>query len=266
MIFKKRYPMESIKTYLRGRLDFKKRRFLKRIYEQLITFPHVNDLNRLARIYKTDKWGSHFYTPHYQHHFLPFKNKKINILEIGVGGYDSPIYGGDSLRMWKRFFPKANIYSLDIYDKSLLQEKRIKIFQGSQVDEKFLEGVVNEIGELSLIIDDGSHINEHIISTFNLLFPKLKFGGIYVVEDIQTSYWPDYGGSGEEMNKEGTAMHFFKSLIDGLNHAEFIRPGYRASYYDLNITSMHFYHNLVFIYKGPNNEGSNLVINNERLL
>ena len=258
--------MESLKTYLRERLSFKKRRILKRIYEQVITIPHVNNLSRLAQIYKTDKCGGHFYTQHYQHHFLPFKNKKINILEIGVGGYNNPIYGGDSLRMWKRFFPNANIYSLDIHDKSLLQENRIKIFRGSQVDEAFLERILNEIGELSIIIDDGSHINEHIIHTFKLLFPRLNSGGIYAVEDIQTSYWPDYGGSGVEMNKEGTAMHFLKSLIDGLNHSEFIRPGYRPNYYDKNITAIHFYHNLVFVYKGPNNEGSNLVINNERHL
>lgn len=76
--------------------------------------------------------------------------------------------------MWKKYFPFANIYDIDIYDKSQLQESRIKIFKGSQVDEKFLNGIVNEIGELDVIIDDGSHINEHIIFTFNMLFPKLK--------------------------------------------------------------------------------------------
>jgi len=53
-----------------------------------------------------------------------------------------------------------------------------------------------------------------------------------------------------------------KSLVDCLNYEEFIRPGYVPSYYDRNITSLHFYHNLVFIQKGPNQEGSNLISNN----
>ncbi|HEY5345945.1 MAG TPA: hypothetical protein VIK62_06335 [Verrucomicrobiae bacterium] len=54
-----------------------------------------------------------------------------------------------------------------------------------------------------------------------------------------------------------------KSLVDGLNHEEFIKPGYVPSYYDQNITGLHFYHNLVFIQKGRNAEGSNLVRNNQ---
>ncbi len=57
-------------------------------------------------------------------------------------------------------------------------------------------------------------------------------------------------------------MGFFKSLVDGLNYEEFIKPGYVPSYYDKNIIAMTFYHNLVFIQKGKNNEGSNRVKNN----
>ena len=57
-------------------------------------------------------------------------------------------------------------------------------------------------------------------------------------------------------------MPFFKSLVDGLNHKEFIIPGYKPTYYDQHIISIHFYHNLIFIYKGLNDEPSNLVVNN----
>jgi len=56
-----------------------------------------------------------------------------------------------------------------------------------------------------------------------------------------------------------TSLCLLKNLTDGLNHEEFIRPGYQPSYYDLHIVGMHFYHNLVFIQKGENNEGSNLI-------
>ncbi|MCF4102124.1 class I SAM-dependent methyltransferase [Gillisia sp. M10.2A] len=218
----------------------------------------------MALIHKTDKFGYHFYTPHYQEHFKKFKYKKIKMLEIGVGGYKNPYLGGNSLRMWKSYFPLAKIFSFDIYDKSFLQERRINIFKGSQIDEAFLDELMQNVGEPTIIIDDGSHINNHVIKTFEILFPKLKLGGIYVVEDIQTSYWEEKGGSSLELNSSQTIMGYFKGLIDGLNHKEFNNPGYDPNYFDLNIISMHFYHNLIVIYKGLNNEPSNFMVNNEK--
>jgi demethylmacrocin O-methyltransferase len=225
---------------------------------------HSNDLNKLGEIFKTDKVGLHHYTTHYSSHFFRFKEKNVNVLEIGVGGYKKNYKGGNSLRMWKEYFPFGNIYSIDIYDKSALQEKRIKIFKGSQVDEDFVSSVVEEIGEIDLIIDDGSHINEHVIKTFEILFPKLKDGGIYAIEDVQTSYWKDYGGDSENLNNPKTIMNFFKNLTDSLNNKEFIVPNYKQTYYDKKITSIHFYHNLIFVYKGDNDEESNIVVNNQR--
>lgn len=220
------------------------------------------DLGGLARLFRTDKWGVHFYTPIYEAHFKKNKFKKINLLEIGVGGYDKPKRGGNSLRMWKAYFPFAKIYSIDIYDKSSLQEKRIKIFQGDQTDETFLNQVVKEIGTIDIIIDDGSHINDHIIKTFNILFPSLKDGGIYAIEDVQTSYWKDYGGDSENFDNPSTAINYFKKLTDGLNHKEFICPGYQETYLDKKITSIHFFHNLILIYKGNNDQVSNMVVDN----
>jgi len=191
-----------------------------------------NNLDKLGKIYGTDKIGKHFYTQHYSSHFESFRAKEINMLEIGVGGYKKPLKGGKSLRMWKKYFPFGKIFSIDIYDKSPLQEDRIKIFRGSQVDEAFLDEVVKEIGEIDLIIDDGSHINEHVIETFKLLFPKLKDGGIYAIEDTQTSYWEKYGGDSEDLNNPKTMMNFFKSLTDALNNQEFIIPNYKQNYFD----------------------------------
>jgi len=186
----------------------------------------------------------------------------LNVLEIGIGGEDKPNSGGASLRMWASYFPKSIIRGVDIYDKSFLQGDRIQVYQGSQADAAFLEGLIARIGAPDIIIDDGSHRNEHVLRTFEILFPLLGANGIYVVEDLQTSYWPDMGGSSDDLNAPHTSMAFFKSLADGLNHAEFIRPGYVPSYYDRHIVSMHFYHNLAFIYKGQNDEGSNRVTNN----
>lgn len=242
--------------------------FLKRIRQQIRKFAFNvlillfnNDLTLLGQVYGTDKIDEHFYTQHYMTHLKKYKNKKIKLLEIGVGGYKNPIVGGHSLRMWKSYFLFGKIFAIDIYDKSALEEKRIKIFQGNQTDKSFLEKITDEIGELDIIIDDGSHVNEHIIETFKILFPKLKDGGIYVVEDLQTSYWQDFGGDSENFNNPNTAMNFFKSLTDCLNNREFLIPDYKQTYYDKKILSLHFYHNLVFIYKGNNLEKSNIVEN-----
>lgn len=227
---------------------------LRIIRRALRTTYHKNNLNKLAQIFGSDKWGKHFYTPHYAFHFREFRKKKINLLEIGAGGYENPHIGGSSLRMWKKFFPCAKIFSIDIYDKSPLQENRIRIFKGSQVDEAFLNRVVNEIGVIDIIVDDGSHMNEHVIESFKLLFPKLADHGIYVVEDLQTSYWEDFGGDSYDLNNPKTSMNFFKRLTDSLNYQEFRNPGYRQNYFDGKIVSMHFYHNMVFICKGDNLE------------
>lgn len=249
---------EKVLPIFKKNLSDKELRKIKNLGKRLVTFHKTSDLTFLAQIYGTDKWGEHWYTPHYETHFRAFRKKKFNLLEIGVGGYDKPYSGGSSLRMWKRYFPKANIFSLDIYDKSPHEESRIRIFQGSQVDTLFLDKVEQQTGELEIIIDDGSHVNEHVLFTFHYLFPKLKSGGIYVVEDTQTSYWQHYGGQEVERNNMDSIMGYFKSLVDGLNHSEFKNEGFQPSYLDLNITSIHFYHNLIFIYKGDNNEGSNL--------
>lgn len=222
---------------------------------------HSRDLTRLAVIYDLDKWGRHFYTTRYSEHFRRLRSKRLNILEIGAGGHNDTHSGGASLRMWKRYFPKSMIYSIDIYDKSAIQEKRIKIFRGDQADERFLKDVCGQTGPLDIIIDDGSHIVGHVITSFRTLFPFLKDGGIYVVEDTQTSYWPDFGGDSENLDAPGTSMNFFKGLADCLNYREFLRPGYVPTYFDMHITSIHFYHNLIFIYKGHNDEPSNMVDN-----
>ena len=244
-----------LKNYLKKVLSDPQIKFFRR-FKNFMGFFLRNDLTKLAIIFGSDKWGNHNYTPHYEDHFKTYKRKKIKLLEIGVGGNESKIHGGASLRMWKSYFRKGYINGIDIHDKSALQEKRIKIFRGDQSDRVFLNKLGNEAGPFDIIIDDGSHINEHIIISFNTLFPYLNNGGIYVVEDLQTSYWDSYGGNSKNLNKPNTAINFFKSLTDGINHTEYQIDNYRPNYLDKHIISLHFYHNLVFIYKGNNLENS----------
>jgi demethylmacrocin O-methyltransferase len=246
-----------IKEYLKKKLTESQIRRLGRLAKDVRSIGKRSNLDALARIYKTDKWGLHFYTSHYNEHFKRLRNKKLVLLEIGVGGHDDPKAGGNSLRMWKKYFPFGSINSIDIFDKSYLEEKRIRIFRGSQADKDFLHGVIGEIGSPDIIIDDGSHINEHMIDSFKILFPLLKDGGIYAVEDTQTSYWPDFGGDSAQLDNPNTILNHLKKLTDSLNYEELLLPGYEPTYFDRKITSMHFYHNLVFIHKGDNTEGSN---------
>lgn len=217
------------------------------------------DLVFLARHFGTDKWGRHWYARHYERHLAPFRKRAITLLEIGVGGYEDPRAGGESLRMWKAYFPRARVFGLDLYDKSALQEDRIRIFQGSQDDPAVIERLVAETGPLDVVIDDGSHQNAHVLRSFDLLFPHLREGGIYAAEDLQTSYWPKFGGS-LDPDARDTSMAAFKRLADGLNHAERIR--YQPTFLDRNVRAVHFYHNLVFVERGPNDEGSNILREN----
>jgi hypothetical protein len=213
------------------------------------------DLKTLATVYGSDKWNVHRYAQHYETHFRGLRTREINLLEIGIGGYDDPKKGGRSLRMWRAWFPNARIHGIDIFDKSPHNETRIITHRGSQTDAAFLNEVMGKTGNIEIIIDDGSHDSPDVIATFRLLFPRLAEGGFYAVEDTQTSYWPGEGDV-RERNSLHTTMGFFKSLVDGLNWEEYFGE-YDPGYMDLNITEIHFYHNLVVLRKGLNREGSN---------
>ena len=255
--------MKPFQAFLGRRLSKKSKVRLRDIYTRL--FVNNADLRALSRAYGTDKWirdarsgdqegyEGHHYAQHYETHLRKLRFRKMNVLEIGVGGYEKPEEGGASLRAWRCFFPRSTIYGLDLYDKRFHEERRIKTFQCSQDDADSLRRVADSIGRLDIIIDDGSHVNSHVILTFETLFPLLGDNGIYVVEDTLTSYRPEYGGDATVRNSKGTMMGYFKSLIDGLNHMEILSLG-KPSYFDRTIVSMHFYHNLIFIYKGKNDE------------
>jgi cephalosporin hydroxylase len=220
----------------------------------------ARDLPALATYFGTDKWGSHWYAQHYQTHFAPLRRKAIRLLEIGVGGYGDPRGGGESLRMWKGYFPNALIYGLDVTDKRPHDEPRIRTIKGSQDDEDLLKSISAQYGPFDIIIDDGSHVNAHVLKSFSVLFPLLSENGLYVVEDTQTSYWPEYGGAPATDHAAPTSMNVLKALVDGLNHREFPRAGELSpSYLERHVVAVHFYHNMVFIQKGVNDELSNIL-------
>lgn len=223
----------------------------------------TDELAEIATRHGTDKWNGHWYADPYATHLQHLRDSEFNLLEIGVGGYSNPEAGGASLRAWKDYFPKAQIAGLDYFDKSPHAADRIKIYQGSQADPVAITGILKDFPQgFDVIIDDGSHRNEHVIATLIMLWQYVKKDGWYIIEDLQTSYWPNHGGLLHDRNSPLTSMGFLKSLIDGLNWQEIHQPSYTPSLFDLTITGMHFYHNLVFLKKGSNKEGSTEVKGN----
>lgn len=169
----------------------------------------VSILDEIGIRYNTDKSSIHHdYLRKYEK-YLPFqRDDALKILEIGV-------LGGSSVRMWCDYFYNSQIIGIDINSSCKKHEDtRISIEIGSQVDPEFLKMCAEKHGPFDLIIDDGSHMNDHVIFSFEHLFGHLKSGGIYIVEDSVTSYWDEYGGS---YDGEDTMLHYFKSTINEIN-------------------------------------------------
>ena len=218
---------------------------LKKAIVSFKLFLFREDLKYAAQVFHSDKFHIHNYIPYYDYFFRPIRKKRNRILEIGIGGYNDPKIGGASLRMWKNYFSKSQIFGIDLYDKSQLNQDRIKTFQGSQIDPIFLNQVVSKVGTFDIIIDDGSHISSHVIFTFEFLFPHLSSGGFYVIEDLQTSYWEEYGGG---FKKEGSSIEYFKGLMDSINSI-YIRDKEVNFKFENEIEFFFMRHNILFIKK-----------------
>lgn len=214
-------------------------------------------LREIALETRTDKEGAHFYADAYERHLGHLRDMAITLLEIGVGGYDDPERGGESLRMWKEFFPRARIIGIDIHPKTAIAEERITVLQGDQSDPVFLDEVSRRYGPFHVVVDDGSHFCAHVIASFQRLFGHLTDDGIYAIEDLQTSYWARVYGGSSGPDRGGTSMTFLHALADGLNYAEFDIPGYAPTAFDRSVKSVTFYHNLAFVQRGDNGEPSN---------
>jgi len=133
----------------------------------------------------------------YAKYFESIRYQPINFLEIGV-------LDGASLRTFQEYFPNGNIYGLDIDPRcKAFEGDRIKVMIGSQADTSVLEQVRAEIGSFDIIIDDGSHVVDHMITSFEHLFDAVTPGGYYIMEDVGCTYTdPNMGWPGMRYNKE----------------------------------------------------------------
>jgi hypothetical protein len=145
-------------------------------------------LDELGLRHGADKSSAaHDFARVYERYVAGWRQREVTLLEIGV-------WRGASLRMWRDYFPRARVFGVDVNPLAASQAgERIEIFIGGQSDEDFLSSVVAKTGPLDLIVDDGSHLVEHQMPTLSFLWPHLRPGGIYVVEDTHTSYLESYG-------------------------------------------------------------------------
>jgi Methyltransferase domain len=176
----------------------------------------------------------------YERHFAPFRNTPVRMLEIGV-------FKGGSLQIWREYFgSNAIIFGIDIDPRCVDyvdQPNQVRI--GSQADQSFLKSVISEMGNPDIILDDGSHIGRHQRASFNALFPTLKYGGLYVIEDLHTAYWPELHEGG--YRRPETAVEFIKEMIDDM-HAWYHRHSTTTPGKD-DIGAIHIYDSIVVIEK-----------------
>jgi len=154
------------------------------------------------------KW--HHYLKIYEQHLGHLRGADFRMLEIGV-------YRGGSLDLWRSYFgDKARIFGIDI-DPNCKQFDGVsgQVRIGSQADPDFLKSVVEEMGGVDVVLDDGSHASQHIRSSFDTLFPLLSDGGLYIVEDLHCAYWADYSGG---YRWPGSFINVVKRMIDDMHH------------------------------------------------
>lgn len=214
-------------------------------------------LDDIAKRHGTDKSSdSHGYSRLYERYFASFPKQGGAILELGWGGHEDPDAGGASARMWRDWLPRWTVVCIDNETKNVTDEG-IQFRQGSQADPKFIASLVKEFGPFDAIVDDASHVSSLTIESFRLLWPALKPGGWYVVEDTHSGYhdfWygkaeanPDPDGKTTTGNR--TTMQFLRRLADEVNFAD------RDSEWDLfpkefwlgyNVEEIHFHYNICF--------------------
>jgi hypothetical protein len=165
----------------------------------------------------TDKCPDiHNYVELYGLFFRPQRKRAERVLEIGV-------LDGASVRLWEAYFPRATIFGIDIDDTSQYETTRIRTFVADQANREQLSQFIDEHGStFDIVIDDGGHTMEQQQVSFGFFFPHLRSKGIYIIEDIHTSFPELYPGYGVD---EDAGNSTFTMITD------FIRDGAFSSLY-----------------------------------
>ncbi len=150
--------------------------------------------------------------------------------------------------MWKEYFGEgAKIYGIDIDPRCKdLEEENIEIFVGSQSDRNFLQSVRERIPPIDILIDDGGHSMVQQIAAYEMLFDHVKESGVYLCEDLHTSYWATHGGG---YRRPGTFIEYSKNFIDFLHAGYSEEKSLAAHDFTRTVRSLHYYDSVLVIEK-----------------
>lgn len=185
-------------------------------------------LAQLCEKHATDKCAfGHNYVELYETLLAPLRARELRILEIGVAQ-------GYSLLLWQDYFPRARIYGVDIQPKKHLDNARTTTLVADQGKRADLARVLQETGgKFDLVIDDGGHRMEQQQLSLGLLFPALAPGGLYIIEDVHTSFPDSYPGFGVEPGGANSTY----ALIDGFVRTGAIRSRYLSAQENAALTA-----------------------------
>lgn len=149
--------------------------------------------------YDTDKSPQYLAT--YEREFGRLADQPIRLLELGV-------QRGGSLLLWRDVLPKATIAGLDLNPTELdVDTDRVRIYQGFQQDPAVLAQIAGEVAPdgFDVVIDDASHVGRYTAESFWEIFPKyLKPGGVYILDDCDSAYRPDWADGHRFTGKPST--------------------------------------------------------------
>lgn len=191
---------------------------------------------------RSDKWLPYFDV--YETFFSKWRGRSPVFMEVGI-------QGGGSMQMWQQYFGKgAEIYGVDIDPAAAeLPLDDIKVIIGDQERMSFWNTFLYAIKQIDLFLDDGGHTMNQQINTLLSVWPKISHGGIYMCEDLHTSYWTSHGGG---LKKPATMIEACKDIVD-LMHAEHIESvELPMNLYEIfkDVGSVHFYNSIVVLTKG----------------
>lgn len=186
------------------------------------------------------KW--HHYIPIYDRYFSRFRGTKVRFLEIGINK-------GGSLQMWRNYFGEdAVIYGIDINEECARfngQSAQVRI--GSQADPEFLNKVIDEMGGVDVVLDDGSHRMPHVRASFEAIFPRVEPHGVYMVEDLHTAYLEKFGGG---YATKSNFFFFLRQMVDDM-HRWYHKKGKRHPGMGDQVSGLHIHDSIAVIEKHP---------------
>ena len=189
-----------------------------------------------------DKW--HHYFEIYHRHFAAFRGRSPVVVEIGI-------FHGGSLEMWRHYFGRgAHIVGIDLDPRCRQFEgDSVSVMIGDQADRQFLAEVRARFPHVDIVIDDGGHTMVQQITTFEELYPHVQPRGVYLCEDLHTSYYPPYGGG---YGKDGTFIQYATKLVDRLHAWYSTEPDrFRVDDITRSTHGLHFYDSVLVVEKRP---------------